>query len=257
MSALHLISIGPGDLREMTPAAQAALTQAQIIIGYQGYLDQIAHLLHDGQKIQESQLGQEMNRAREAISLAQSGQTVAMISSGDIGIYAMASPIFDVLREQGWQGDKPQVVVHPGISAIQAGAARLGAPLGHDFCTISLSDLLTPWPVIERRVEAATWGDFVIGFYNPRSQKRDWQLDKAVEILRQHRQPATPVAIIRNVTRSDETIQVTSLGEFDTTVVDMFTLVLVGNSQSYPIGGGMATPRGYQKEMNQEGIITQ
>jgi len=245
MNTLHLISIGPGDLGQMTPAAQSALAAVQHVMGYRGYLEQITHLLNDGQRVQESELGQEMDRAREAVELARNGQGVAMVSSGDIGIYAMASPVFDILREQGWQGKMPEVIVHPGISAIQATAARLGAPLGHDFCTISLSDLLTPWSVIERRIEAAAWGDFVIGFYNPRSRKRDWQLAKAVEILLQHRAETTPVAIARDMTRADEHVQVTTLAELDVTEVDMFTLVLVGNSQSYQIGQGIATPRGY------------
>ena len=245
---LSLVSIGPGDLAMMTPDAQAALKKAEVIIGYQYYLEQLAPLRHDGQEVITSQLGSEVERAEQAVQLAQAGKSVAMVSSGDIGIYAMASPIFDVLRAQGWTGSKPTVSVYPGVSAIQATAARLGAPLGHDFCTISLSDLLTPWEVIERRVEAAAWGDFVIGFYNPRSRTRDWQLQKAVDILRKHRTDQTPIAVARNMTRPDEQVTVTTLGDFDVTQVDMFTLVLVGNSQSYAIGGGMATPRGYTEK---------
>ncbi|MEM7534610.1 MAG: precorrin-3B C(17)-methyltransferase [Chloroflexota bacterium] len=242
---LSLISIGPGDLNYMIPAASQALQTADIIIGYQFYLDQVQHMLNDQQRMITSQLGSEMDRAEQAVALSQERQHVAMISSGDIGIYAMASPIFDVLRAQNWAGENPEVQVYPGISAIQAASARLGAPLGHDFCTISLSDLLTPWPVIQKRVRAAAWGDFVIGFYNPRSRNRHWQLGHVVGILLDYRSPDTPVAIIRNVTRPDEQITVTTLGEFDPIQVDMFTLVLVGNSQSYAIGGGMATPRGY------------
>jgi len=230
---------------QIRKAAQTALATVQHVIGYRGYLDQIAHLLNEEQQIIESELGQEMDRAHQAVELARSGEPVAMVSSGDIGIYAMASPIFDVLREDGWQGEGPEVTVHPGISAIQATSAYLGAPLGHDFCTISLSDLLTPWTVIERRIEAAAWGDFVVGFYNPRSRKRDWQLNRAIEILQQHRSENTPVALARHVSRPEEDIQVTTLAEFDPEQVDMFTLVLIGNSQSYQIGRGMATPRGY------------
>lgn len=246
---LHLISIGPGDLSQMTPAAQSALQSCDVVIGYTYYIDQIRPLMSDDTEFVLSQLGQEMERADDAVVRAANGRTVAMISSGDIGIYAMASPIFDVLREREWDGTGedggPEVTVHPGISAIQATAARLGAPLGHDFCTISLSDLLTPWPVITKRIEAAAWGDFVIGFYNPRSLKRDWQLDYALTELRKHRPDDTPVALARNMTRSDETITVTTLADVDPNDVDMFTLVLVGNSQSYFIGNGMATPRGY------------
>ncbi|MBI1882224.1 MAG: precorrin-3B C(17)-methyltransferase, partial [Chloroflexi bacterium] len=171
---------------------------------------------------------------------------VALISSGDIGIYAMASPVFEILRRQGWSGQEPEVEVFPGISAVQAAAARLGAPLGHDFCTISLSDLLTPWPVIERRLQAAAWGDFVVAFYNPRSQKRNWQLPRAIEILLAHRPAATPVAVIRHVTRPEEQIILTTLGQLEPTQVDMFTLVLVGNSQSYVLADHLVTPRGYE-----------
>lgn len=248
MSTLYLISIGPGDLNYMLPAARAALGQADVVIGYKIYLEQLASILEPTQKTEESQLGSEMARAERAVALAKSGKTVAMVSSGDIGIYAMASPIFDVLRQSEWDGETPTVEVFPGVSAIQATAAKLGAPLGHDFCTISLSNLLTPWPVIEKRVMAAAWGDFVIGFYNPRSQKRDWQLQRAVEILLTQRDPATPVVIARNVTRPDEAISLTTLAELDVTQVDMFTLVMVGNSQSYMMHGRVATPRGYVEE---------
>lgn len=248
MSTLYLISIGPGDLNYMLPAARQALDQVDVIIGYQVYLDQLAAIIRDDQVVEVSQLGSEIARAERAVALARSGKQVAMVSSGDIGIYAMASPIFDVLRQTDWDGESPEVEVLPGVSAIQATAARLGAPLGHDFCTISLSNLLTPWPVIERRVMAAAWGDFVIGFYNPRSQKRDWQLSRAVEILLTHRPAETPVAVARNMTRPDETVQLTTLGALDVTQVDMFTLVLVGNSQSYEMHSRLATPRGYVDE---------
>ena len=242
---LALVSIGPGDLTMITPTAQAALQSVDVVIGYVVYLDQVRPLLNESQEVVVSQLGSEVDRAEQAIALARAGRSVAMVSSGDIGIYAMAAPIFDVLRAQEWDGESPEVIVHPGVSAIQATAAKLGAPLGHDFCTISLSDLLTPWEVIERRVQAAAWGDFVIGFYNPRSKQRDWQLAKAQELLREHRSDDTPVVIARNVSRPDEQITLTTLGALDPTQVDMFTLVLVGNSQSFVLGNRMATPRGY------------
>ncbi|MEM7800869.1 MAG: precorrin-3B C(17)-methyltransferase [Chloroflexota bacterium] len=237
----------------MLPAARATLSQADVVIGYKIYLDQLAPILTPEQTKEESQLGSEIARAERAVALARSGKTVAMVSSGDIGIYAMASPIFDVLRRSEWDGKTPAVEVFPGVSAIQATAAKLGAPLGHDFCTISLSDLLTPWPVIEKRVMAAAWGDFVIGFYNPRSQKRDWQLQRAVEILLTQRDPATPVVIARNVTRPDEALSLTTLAELDVTQVDMFTLVMVGNSQSYVMHERVATPRGYVEEEKSDG----
>jgi cobalt-precorrin 5A hydrolase/precorrin-3B C17-methyltransferase len=248
-SALSLIGIGPGDLRQLTHLAQDALQTAEVVIGYQVYIEQIRPLLDETrQEAIISPIGDELERAKQAVALAQAGRRVALLSSGDIGIYAMASPVFEILRQQGWRGNNPEVAVYPGVSAIQATAARLGAPLGHDFCTISLSDLLTPWPVIERRLQAAAWGDFVIAFYNPRSQKRDWQLPAALDILLAHRSPTTPVAIARNVTRPDEQISLTTLAEIDPRQVDMFTLVLIGNSQSYVLGERMVTPRGYEQK---------
>ncbi len=248
-SLLLLVGLGPGDPDQMTLAARQALDAAQVVVGYQGYLERIRPLLRPGQELRPSPIGQEMARAEEAVALARQGRRVALVSSGDVGIYAMAGPLFDVLRAQGWDGERPRVEVLPGISAVQAAAARLGAPLSHDFCTISLSDLLTPWPVIQRRVTAAAWGDFVVAFYNPRSRTRDWQLAWALDRLREHRPPGTPVALVRNVTRPDEQVTVTTLGQVDPAQVDMFTLVLVGNSQSYLLGSRsrlhMATPRGY------------
>ncbi|NJN97285.1 MAG: precorrin-3B C(17)-methyltransferase [Anaerolineales bacterium] len=243
---LSLIGIGPGDLQQMTLAAQAALRAAETVIGYKVYIEQVRPILRPEQQIIISPMGSEMERAQQAVDLAASGRHVALISSGDIGIYAMASPVFEVLRRQGWSGQEPEVEVFPGISAVQAAAARLGAPLGHDFCTISLSDLLTPWPVIERRLQAAAWGDFVVAFYNPRSQKRDWQLQRAIEILLAYRPATTPVAIVHHVTRPEERIDLTTLAELQPTQVDMFTLVLVGNSQSYVLADHLVTPRGYE-----------
>ncbi|MBE7472606.1 MAG: precorrin-3B C(17)-methyltransferase [Anaerolineae bacterium] len=242
---LSLIGIGPGDLQQMTLAAHASLRAAEIVIGYEVYIELVRPMLRPEQQIVISPIGSEMERAQQAVDLAISGRHVALISSGDIGIYAMASPVFEVLRQRGWSGQEPEVEVFPGISAVQAAAARLGAPLGHDFCTISLSDLLTPWPVIERRLQAAAWGDFVVAFYNPRSQKRDWQLLRAVEILLAYRPATTPVAVVHHVTRPEERIDLTTLGELQPAQVDMFTLVLVGNSQSYVLAGHVVTPRGY------------
>ncbi len=248
MGLLTLISLGPGHLDQLTGAALKSLQDADILIGYAYYLDLIRPLRQVHQEILVSQLGQEIDRASQAIALAKQDNRVALISSGDVGLYAMAGPVFDVLAAQNWQGDLPEVQLLPGVSAIQAAAAKLGSPIAHDFCTISLSDLLTPWSVIERRVLAAAWGDFVVGFYNPRSQKRDWQLQRAVDILLSHRVSTTPVALARNVTRPDETLILTTLAELDCAAVDMFTLVIVGNSQSYELGGEyFVTPRGYTK----------
>ncbi|KAB8145963.1 precorrin-3B C(17)-methyltransferase [Chloroflexia bacterium SDU3-3] len=250
---LSLIGIGPGDLQQMTLAARAALQSAQVVIGYRVYIEQVRPLLAPWQQVIESRMGDEMARAGEAIDMAAAGRHVALISSGDIGIYAMAGPVFELLRDRGWQGSAPAVEVLPGVSAFQMTSARLGAAIAHDLCTISLSDLLTPWEVIERRVQAAAEGDFVISFYNPRSKGRDWQLARSLDILRQHRPPTTPVALARNVSRPDETITITTLAQLDPEQVDMFTLVLVGNSQSYAIAGGMATPRGFERKLEQRG----
>jgi len=247
--SLTLIGIGPGDLDQLTAAATSALTSADVVIGYQVYIELVKPLLSPDQELIASPIGSEMERAGQAIELAGAGRSVALISSGDIGLYGMASPVFDLLHERGWQGDDPEVAVLPGISAIQAAAARLGAPLGHDVCTISLSDLLTPWSLIERRIEAAAWGDFVIAFYNPRSQKRDWQLQQAIGILLTHRSASTPAAIVRNVTRPDESITITTLADLDPNQVDMFTLVLIGNSQSYGFNDHIVTPRGYINQL--------
>jgi cobalt-precorrin 5A hydrolase/precorrin-3B C17-methyltransferase len=249
---LSLIGIGPGDLRQMTVAAQAALRAAETVIGYEVYIELVRPMLRPDQEIVVSPIGSELERAQQAVDAAAAGRHVALISSGDIGIYAMASPIFEILRQRGWAGQEPEVEIFPGISAVQAAAARLGAPLGHDFCIISLSDLLTPWPVIERRLQAAAWGDFVVAFYNPRSQKRAWQLPRAIEILLAYRPATTPVAVARHVTRPEEEIVLTTLGQLQPAQVDMFTLVLVGNSQSYVLANRLVTPRGYEGKAGEQ-----
>ncbi len=242
---LYLVSIGPGDVDHMTPAARRALSDAEVVIGYRLYVDQVRDLLHPGQEVQAAAMGTERRRAEEAIHLAAAGRRVAVLSSGDVGIYAMAAPVFEALAARGWDGIRPEVVVYPGVSAVQAAAARVGAPLNHDFCTISLSDLLTPWEVIERRVHAAAWGDFVIALYNPRSRKRHWHLSRALEIIRQYRGEDTPVAFVRNATRGDESVHLTTLAGADPTQADMFTLVLIGNRETFTLAGRMVTPRGY------------
>jgi cobalt-precorrin 5A hydrolase/precorrin-3B C17-methyltransferase len=248
-SVLTLVGIGPGDLSHLTYAAHAALRDADVVAGYHVYIDLIRPLLRSWQEvIVTPAMGDEIGRARQAIAVARSGRRVALVSSGDIGIYAMAAPVFEILRDEGWTGDHPVVDVVPGISAFQALAARLGAPIGHDMCIISLSDLLTPWDVIERRLRAAAQADFIVALYNPRSRGRDWQLDAALNIMRTHRPPTTPVAFGRNVTRTDEHVTLTTLAAADPSCADMFTVVLIGNSQSYILGDRMATPRGYARK---------
>ncbi|MES1022644.1 precorrin-3B C(17)-methyltransferase [Gloeocapsa sp. BRSZ] len=244
---LLLVGIGPGQLDQITPAAQAAIASADTVIGYSLYIDLIAPLLQPHQIIEALPITQERQRAQRAISLAQWGLTVAVISSGDIGIYGMAGLVLEELLLQGWDGKTPKVEVFPGITAMQAAAARLGAPLMHDFCAISLSDLLTPWEVIEKRLHAAAQADFVTALYNPRSQTRIQQLTSAIEIFLQYRHPQTPVAVVRSAYRQDEQITLTTLEKLLDVPVDMLTTVLIGNQSTRTQGDWMITPRGYNK----------
>jgi precorrin-6y C5,15-methyltransferase (decarboxylating), CbiE subunit len=242
---LWLIGTGPGDLGQLTLAARMALTQADVVVGYQLYLDLVAPLLHPGQIREASPITQELQRAKQAIAWAQQGLKVAVISSGDAGIYGMAGLVLECLARSGWDGIRPSLEVLPGISAFQAAAARLGAPLMHDFCAISLSDLLTPWPVIAKRLQAAAAADFVVALYNPRSRQRVDPFLKALQIFLQARPAHTPVALARNLYRPGETLHLTTLGELDPEQVDMLTLVFIGNSQTFRHGDRLITPRGY------------
>ena len=242
---LLLIGTGPGTLEQMTPAAQTAVNQADAVIGYSLYIDLLAPLLRQGQIIEAMPITQERQRAERAIALANWGLTVAVVSSGDCGIYGMAGLVLEMLRQTNWDGKTPKVEVFPGVSAVQAAAAKVGAPLMHDFCTISLSDLLTPWEVIEKRLEAAAVADFVVALYNPRSQKRVEHLVKAREIFLKHRPGETPVAIARSVYRDDEQITLTTLEKMLEVPVDMLTAVLIGNKSTGVYEDWMITPRGY------------
>ena len=241
---LHLIGSGPGSLQLLTPEAHLALARCPVWVGYGLYLDLLEPLRRCDQVRLDGQLTRERERCAEALQLAQQGIQVALISSGDSGIYGMAGLALELWLAQP-AADRPAFSVHPGISALQLAAARAGAPLMHDFCTISLSDRLTPWPVIERRLEAAAAGDFVVALYNPRSKDRNWQLGRARELLLVERQPSTPVLLARQLGRPEEEIQHTSLGALDPNAVDMLTVVLIGNSSTYSMDGCMVTPRGY------------
>ncbi len=237
---LAVIGIGPGDAASRTGAADAALAAASDVVGYRLYLDLLGGALagkirHDGA------LGEEEARVRLALDLAAAGKSVALVSSGDAGIYALATLVFELLdREDRADWRRVALSVVPGISAMQAAAAKLGAPLGHDFCAISLSDLLTPWDAIARRLKAAADGDFVIALYNPRSARRSDHLARARDILLASRAPDTPVALARNLDRDGETIAVTTLGALDPDQVDMLTLVLIGSSATRRIGDARA-----------------
>jgi cobalt-precorrin 5A hydrolase/precorrin-3B C17-methyltransferase len=248
---LFLIGTGPGDLTQMTPAAQTALTQVDAIIGYSLYLDLLAPLRRPGQIVETFPITQERQRAQRAIALANWGLNVAVVSSGDCGIYGMAGLVFEELQQQGWDGQTPTVQVFPGITALQAAAARVGAPLMHDFCAISLSDLLTPWDVIEKRLQAAATGDFVTALYNPRSQQRTQQIIQAQQIFLQFRSPDTPVALVRSAYRQDERIILTTLKKMLEFPIDMLTTVIIGNDSTRTYADWMITPRGYNRK--QEG----
>lgn len=242
---LLLIGTGPGKLEQMTPAAQTAVTYADVVIGYSLYIDLIQPLLNPGQIIEKMPITQERKRAERAIELANFGLTVAVVSSGDCGIYGMAGLVLEQLRAEGWDGKIPMVEVFPGVSAFQAAASRVGAPLMHDFCAISLSDLLTPWEVIEKRLIAVAMADFVVALYNPKSQSRTEQLVKAIKIFLEYRQPQTPVAIVRSVYRENEEIIVTTLEKLCEFSVDMLTVILIGNESTGIYQDWMITPRGY------------
>lgn len=237
---LAVVGLGPGAADLRTPRAEAELARASVVVGLDQYVDQVRHLLRPGTRIAETGLGQESERAAAAVDLARSGHAVALIGSGDAGVYAMASPAL----EQA--GDDIDVVGVPGVTAALAASAVLGAPLGHDHVLISLSDLHTPWPAILRRVRAAADGDFVVCFYNPRSAERDWQLGAALDVLREQRPPGTPVGAVRQISRPGERAWTAPIAEFDPTSVDMLTTVVVGSSTTTMAGGRMVTPRGYQ-----------
>ncbi|MFE1743758.1 precorrin-3B C(17)-methyltransferase [Coleofasciculus sp. H7-2] len=242
---LLLVGTGPGKLDQMTPAAQTAVSCADAIIGYSLYIDLISPLLRPGQIVEALPITQERQRAERAIELANWGLTVAVVSSGDCGIYGMAGLVMEELQAKGWDGKTPGVQVFPGITALQAAASRVGAPLMHDFCAISLSDLLTPWEVIEKRLSAAAQADFVTALYNPRSQTRTKQIAIAQTIFLQYRDRHTPVAIVKSAYREDEQITLITLDKLLDTPIDMLTTVLIGNSTTRTHADWMITPRGY------------
>jgi len=236
---LALVGIGPGARDLLTPRAADELRRASVVVGLDTYVDQVRDLLRPGTRILATGLGSERERAASAVEQARLGHAVALVGSGDAGVYAMASP---ALERAGHDID---VVGVPGVTAAIAAAALLGAPLGHDHAAISLSDLHTPWEAIERRVRAAADSDLVVCFYNPRSQGRDWQLPKALAVLSERRPPGTPVGLVRDASRPGERVTVTTLADVDVEAVDMHTIVLVGSSQTRVVAGRMITPRGY------------
>lgn len=236
---LALLSLGPGAADLVPPRVREELAAAEVVIGYGPYVDAAVPWTGRGVVLERYPLGAEVERADRALALARRGRAVALVGSGDVGIYAMASPTLERADDQ------VEVVVVPGVTAALAASALLGAPLGHDHCLVSLSDLLTPWKLIEARVRAAADTDLVVAFYNPRSRQRDWQLTRAVEILRTRRGGQTPVGVVHDAERPDQQIIQTTLDSFDVSGVHMTSVVLVGSSRTRWIGGRMVTPRGY------------
>ena len=245
---LHLIGSGPGALELLTPDARQALSRCVTWVGYGLYLDLLEPLRRHDQVRVDGQLTRERDRCQQALEMARAGTRVALVSSGDSGIYGMAGLALELWMDLP-ESDRPLFQVHPGLSALQLAAAKAGAPLMHDFCTISLSDRLTPWEVIERRLHAAAAGDFVVALYNPRSKGRDWQLQRAIEILLTDRPATTPVVMARQLGRREESVRLFELASLKPEDVDMLTVLVIGNSSSRAMGGRMVTPRGYPGAM--------
>ncbi|MEW6669097.1 MAG: precorrin-3B C(17)-methyltransferase [Thermodesulfobacteriota bacterium] len=228
----------------MAPRARKALERAEVIVGYDTYMGLLDPHLLQGKETIATGMRKEMERCRAAIDKAVEGRQTAVVSSGDAGIYGMAGLVLELLDQRGLLG-KVDVEIIPGIPALAAAAALLGAPLMHDFAVVSLSDLLTPWEVIRSRIEAAAKADYVIVLYNPRSRKRNWQLTRAKEILLACRSGSTPVGIVRSAMREGQWVEVTTLSGLDETHADMLSILVVGNSRTRVLGGRMVTPRGY------------
>ena len=241
---LHLIGSGPGELEMLTADSRRALNRCSAWIGYTSYLNYLDSIRRPDQVRIDSELTFEKDRCQYALDLAKEGVKVALISSGDSGIYGMAGLALELWLHEKIDS-RPLFQVHPGISSFQMAAAKLGAPFMHDFCSISLSDLLTPWDQIERRIKSAAIGDFVIAIFNPKSKKRNWQLKKTVDLLIEFRKPSTPVAIARELGRPDESIEIHTLETLPLDQVDMLTILVIGNSQSVIKNNRFLTPRGY------------
>ena len=240
---IYVAGIGPGCEDDITPAA---VSVSDVVVGYNYYFSFIQPFVMEGAECVDSGMRKEWDRAQMAFGYAEQGKTVCVISSGDAGIYGMAPLVWEMKRERG---SEIEIEVLPGISAFQKAASLLGAPVGHDFCVISLSDLMTPWEKIEKRIEAAAAADFITAVYNPKSEGRYWQLYRLKEIFLQQRAGNTPVGYVRQAGRPEQEVTVTTLADFDPEQIDMFTVVLLGNSQSYNWQGKMITPRGYYQKM--------
>jgi cobalt-precorrin 5A hydrolase/precorrin-3B C17-methyltransferase len=237
---LSIVGLGPGARDLLTPRAVEALRASSVWVGLDQYVDQVRDLARPGTRFLETGLGKEQERAHSAVAEAAKGHAVALLGSGDAQVYAMASPALEVA------GDDIDVDVVPGVTAALAAGALLGAPLGHDHASLSLSDLHTPWPAIEARIRAVAEGDIVVSFYNPRSRGRDWQLLKALAILGEHRPATTPVGVVTHASREGQQVHLTTLADLDVELVGMYSLVTVGSSQSVVVADRFVTPRGYR-----------
>lgn len=252
---LYVVGIGPGAQDHATPAALKAIAESQLVVGYSTYIKLVRHLL-EGKEIIKTGMTEEIGRARAAIERARDGATASLISSGDAGVYGMAGLVFQVLKEMGWKrGDSPELRLIPGMTALNSCASLVGAPLVHDSCSISLSDLLTPWSVIERRIEAAASADFVIGLYNPASGRRTRQIVDAQAIIRRHREGSTPVALVKSAYRDMEQVILTDLDNFLDYEIGMLTTVIIGSSNTFMFEGYMVTPRGYTNKYSFDGAV--
>ncbi len=259
------MSLGPGHRSFLVPEALEALIHAEVVLGYTTYIDLIADLL-DGKEVLSSGMRKEVPRCQAAIDQALAGRRVVLVSSGDAGIYGMAGLVFDICREKGLRVGRlqngesseeasPQLLIEviPGVAAFNAAASLLGAPLMHDFAAISLSDHLTPWDLIEKRLDAAALADFIIAIYNPRSESRPELLEEAGRIILRHRSPEAPVGIVRRAMREGQRVLITTLGDIPFEEVDMQSILIVGNSTTYVWNGWMVTPRGYLDKYSVDG----
>ena len=239
MAKIYVVGIGPGKKGDMTFRAYDALEKSDVIIGYKTYIDLIKEYFPEKELI-SSPMKKEVDRCREVVEIAESGKTVSLISSGDAGIYGMAGIMLEIVPES------IETEIIPGVTASNAAAATAGAPLMHDFATISLSDLLTDWDLIKKRVDLASQGDFVISLYNPKRKGRTTQIEDAAEIMLKYKSPETPVAIVRNAGREDERVTAATLGTMLEHEIDMLTVIIIGNSKTFMKNGKIITPRGYK-----------
>jgi precorrin-3B C17-methyltransferase len=251
---LYIVGIGPGHHDHMTFRAKEIITESDTIVGYETYVNLVQDLIKD-KTVYRYAMTQEVERAHQCIDLAKSGKIVSLVSSGDPGIYGMAGLIYETLAESGWNPkDGLHVEIIPGVSALNSCASIIGSPLMTDFAVVSMSDLLVPWEIIEKRVEAAAQGDFVIVIYNPTSKKRIHQLEKTRQILLKYRKSTTPVAIIKGAFRESETVVMTDLNDLPnhSDTLGMISTVIIGNSSTYTYKDLMINPRGYKSKYNLE-----